>query len=193
MKTTTTEALLGMLTLGPMSGYDLKQRIELSIGNFWNESYGQIYPTLKRLEEEGWATATEEGKAGRQVYTITKAGRMRLREWLTVAPQPRVARNELLLKLFFGRIAPVPTMRAHLLETRARYAADLERYEKTSKPVLFERQQGKPGLPFYLSVLSYGIHEARMIVAWCDETLAMLDGTGRKQTTTLRRNGANDR
>ncbi len=165
-----------MLTLGPMSGYDLKQRIEMSIGNFWNESYGQIYPTLKRLQDEGWATSTEEGKAGRLVYSITETGRERLREWLVVAPQPRVARNEMLLKLFFWRIAPVETMRAHLLETRVRYAADLDRYEKTSKPVVNERQRGKPGLPFYLSVLSYGIHEARMIVAWCDETLAVLDG-----------------
>ena len=32
-----------------MSGYDLGQSIRASIGFFWNESYGQIYPNLKNL------------------------------------------------------------------------------------------------------------------------------------------------
>ncbi len=65
-KTTTSDALLGMLTMGATSGYELKQRIERSIGNFWSESYGQIYPTLKRLEREGLVEAApvSQGRAG---------------------------------------------------------------------------------------------------------------------------------
>lgn len=176
-RTSTANALLGMLTLGPMSGYDLKQRIQFSIGNFWNESFGQIYPTLKRLEEEGSVRSAEEGKAGRLVYTITDHGRERLKVWLQVPPRQRTPRNELLLKLFFGQGAAIETMRAHVLETRARYAVDLERYEKTTRPAIHERQRGMPGLPFYLSAVSYGIHQARMVIAWCDKTLAMLDAT----------------
>ncbi|MGH9601902.1 MAG: PadR family transcriptional regulator, partial [Terriglobales bacterium] len=46
---TTRFALLGLLSLGPQSGYDLKKRMEQSIAHFWSESYGQIYPTLRRL------------------------------------------------------------------------------------------------------------------------------------------------
>jgi hypothetical protein len=42
--TTSRYALLGMLSLGPGSGYDLKKRIEGSLAHFWSESYGQIYP-----------------------------------------------------------------------------------------------------------------------------------------------------
>lgn len=164
-----------MLTLGPMSGYDLKQRIEVSIGNFWNESYGQIYPTLKRLQEEGFVSAAEGGRAGRKVYDLTEAGRERLRVWLEAPVRQRVTRNELLLKLFFGRMAPVASMRNHLGKTREMYAADLLRYETVSAPMITARQSGKPGLPYYRMVLSYGIHEARMIVAWCDEALAALD------------------
>jgi PadR family transcriptional regulator AphA len=174
-KTTTAEALLGMLTLGPMSGYDLKQRIERSIGNFWSESYGQIYPTLKRLEEEGFVGSRKEGKAGRLVYSITAAGQDRLRAWLEVGPRPKVNRSELLLKLFFGRMAPVESMREHVLATRARYAADLVRYEGLG-PTISALHQGKPGLPFYRMAVSYGVREARMILEWCDETLEALDG-----------------
>jgi len=99
------EVLLGLLTIEPMSGYDLGQTIRVSIGHFWNESYGQIYPNLKRLAAEGLVTAKAErqkGKPDRHIYSITPKGRERLAQWLAVAPQPEVPRNELLLKLFFG-------------------------------------------------------------------------------------------
>ena len=46
-------AILGVLSLGAMSGYDVKKLIERSIAHFWNESYGQIYPSLNRLAAEG--------------------------------------------------------------------------------------------------------------------------------------------
>ena len=35
-------AILGMLSIEPMSGYDIKKEVEKSISNFWTESYGQI-------------------------------------------------------------------------------------------------------------------------------------------------------
>ena len=49
----TTHAILGFLTWGPMSGYEIRKRVEESIGNFWSVSFGQIYPELRRLEAEG--------------------------------------------------------------------------------------------------------------------------------------------
>ena len=42
-------AIMGMLSMGPMSGYDIKKRFEKSLSYFWNESYGQIYPILRKL------------------------------------------------------------------------------------------------------------------------------------------------
>jgi DNA-binding PadR family transcriptional regulator len=51
------EVLLGLLTIEPMSGYDLGQNIRTSVGYMWNESYGQIYPNLKKLAVEGLVTA----------------------------------------------------------------------------------------------------------------------------------------
>ena len=42
-------AVLGMLSIRPMSGYDIKQAIGESVVHFWDESYGRIYPSLQRL------------------------------------------------------------------------------------------------------------------------------------------------
>ncbi|MYF92724.1 MAG: PadR family transcriptional regulator, partial [Gemmatimonadetes bacterium] len=53
-------AIMGMLSIRPMSGYDMKKLIAQSISYFWNESFGQIYPTLKKLVEEGLATRQTE-------------------------------------------------------------------------------------------------------------------------------------
>ncbi len=43
-------ALLGLLNVCPGSGYDIKKLMEQSTSNFWNESYGQIYPILKDVD-----------------------------------------------------------------------------------------------------------------------------------------------
>ncbi len=75
-KTSTVESLLGLLSLGPMSGYEMRQMMERSTANFWTESYGQIYPALKRMVKDGLATVEEQSKDGRtkKVYKLTGEG-----------------------------------------------------------------------------------------------------------------------
>ena len=71
-RSTSRYALLGMLSIRPMSGYDIKKLIEASISNFWTESYGQIYPILKTLVAEKLVTRTT-------AETIRQTGSPRLR------------------------------------------------------------------------------------------------------------------
>jgi hypothetical protein len=63
-----------------MSGYDLGLTIRHSVGHFWNESYGQIYPNLKKLANEGFVSCKtkQKGKPDRRIYSITEKGRERL-------------------------------------------------------------------------------------------------------------------
>src|ERR1700757_475956 len=106
-----TQALLGLLTIEPMSGYDLGRMVRASIGHIWRESYGQIYPNLKRLKAGGLVECRTEkhpGRPERRIYSITKKGREQLARWLSLAPQPEIPRNEMLLKLFFGAQVPTP-------------------------------------------------------------------------------------
>lgn len=186
-KTTTAEALLGLLSMEPMSGYDLKQRIDFSIGNFWSESFGQIYPTLKKLEEDGSVTSSEEGKAGRKVYALTEAGRERLAAWLDVPARPRVPRHELLLKVFFGSGAAIETVREQVALYRSRFAGEAQRYDGTEAHL--RRTYGNnAALPYWLMTLHYGRMEAQMMVAWSDETLATLETMATAAATKPKRN-----
>ena len=179
MRTTTADALLGLLSLKPMTGYEIKQMIESSIGNFWSESFGQIYPTLKRLETGGWISAEKMtkaeaagGRASRR-YRITPLGCARLQAWLPVPARPQVPRNELLLKLFFGAHAQTTAMRGQIEAMRATYVADLRRYEQIMAAM--QKTHGHlAGYPYWLMTLRYGQAEARAMVAWADESLAAL-------------------
>ena len=170
-------AVLGILSLGAMSGYDIKKTIEGSLSNFWNESYGQIYPILRELVSEGLATAeTEVPPVGphRRVYTITAPGREELRRWLEAPAEHSTGRIEILLKLFFGWQLPPEENRVKVEEYRALHRQLLARYEGIEGWLKTE-QAGHPGLPYWLMTVSYGQHVSRALLAWCDESLHTLE------------------
>ena len=48
-------AILGFLQYKPMSGYDLKKIFDTSVRHFWPADQSQIYRTLTRLADKGWA------------------------------------------------------------------------------------------------------------------------------------------
>jgi PadR family transcriptional regulator AphA len=184
---TTPHALLGMLSVGPGSGYDLKKRIEGSIAHFWSESYGQIYPMLAQLAEEGLAERTHErqqGKPDRQVYALTPSGREELAQWLATPAKHEGFRSELLLKLFLGGRAGVEVNVRHVEEFQRWQRALLDRYAAVRKGL---RESAHPDQPYWLITLSFGEHRCRALLQWCDETLRTLRRLGRRRAARPRR------
>lgn len=47
-------AVLGLLREAPMHGYELRKRLNTSLGVFRAFSYGTLYPCLKTLVANGW-------------------------------------------------------------------------------------------------------------------------------------------
>ena len=169
-------AILGALTLEPMSGYDLKRFADESVAHFWAESYGQIYPILKQLVAEKLIAPTTRKRTGprdRVAYAITDRGREVLRRWLSEPAEHQTMRIEILLKLFFARNA-APGDAIRVVESfRGDYLAKLGRYEGTEAHLRAERAE-HADLPYWLMTLSYGRHVTRALVAWADETIAAL-------------------
>ena len=169
-------AVLGALSICPGSGYDIKKLMEQSTSNFWNESYGQIYPILKQLIEEGLATShaeKQEGKPERYVYTLTERGTEELQRWLTEPVEYVVERNELLLKLYFGKHVPVQKNIEHVRIFRQLQEQLLRKYENIEL-YLQAGRASNPDLLYPLLTLRYGIHRCQALLAWCEETLATL-------------------
>ena len=174
-------AILGMLSICPMSGYDIKKRVEQSISNFWSESYGQIYPILKRLVDEDLVTKTVErqsGKPDRHVYALTGEGREELHRWLGEGFVPKVERNEFLLKLFFGEEVAATTNLRHVENYREIQLQLLQKYKALETEIKF-KYADDPNSSYWLMTLEYGQSVSQALIKWCDKTVVKLNKLAR--------------
>jgi DNA-binding PadR family transcriptional regulator len=181
-------AVLGALSVLPMTGYALRNEIRDTLGHFWSESFGQIYPALAELERQGLVERREAERTGSSTYAITPAGTARLLDLLTEPAQPVPPRNGLLLRLFFGRQLGPEACRT--LVQRAREQAEQQLAQLTAvRQELRNDQDHAADRPYWLLTVSAGEHTARAAIAWADEALAALsdlqapDGDDRSPST----------
>lgn len=170
-------AILGLLAYGPKSGYDIRQVVEQRLGHFWHESLGHIYPILKRLHRKGWVhRRTEPGRAGpqRHVYSLTSDGRAALEGWFREPIEPSPPRNELLLRIFLGRLAEPEDLVRSVSEYRDRRREHLERFRDIARTLEAEAAED-PDLTFWLLTLDAGVRAAEAAVAWADDALERLE------------------
>jgi DNA-binding PadR family transcriptional regulator len=168
-------AILGLLALGPRSGYDIKRDGEDALGHFWHESYGHIYPILKRLHSHGLTERHEErdeGRPTRHVYTLTADGRAELEAWLAEPVERTPPRNELLLKLFFGRLTTPGVLHSLVSDYRDRQAEALVALESVG--AVLEAEAGSD-LPYWMMTRDLGLRAMRTFLDWADDTLDELD------------------
>jgi DNA-binding PadR family transcriptional regulator len=170
-------AILGLLAIEPnQSGYEIRRTVRDSVGFFWGESYGQIYPTLKRLSADGLIAPTEVEGAGKkrtQRYSLTAAGYAELQQWLATPYREDPPRDEFLLKLFFGREAAPEISIAHINQYQERIRgllAVLEDLERLGRL----HGSGQPGMPFWMLTLSYGMGQLRAGLEWSESAMAVL-------------------
>ncbi len=97
-------AILGILTLGPSSGYDLSKFMDLSISFIWNANHSQIYLELKKLKKAKLVESRikyQVSKPNKEIYTITEGGRDELKRWLMQSSEKTVLKDSFLLRSFF--------------------------------------------------------------------------------------------
>jgi len=166
--------ILGMLTWRPMAGYEIRQEIQGSIGNFWSESFGQIYPQLRILSEAGLIKilpGEQSTGQSKKTYEITDTGRQALRDWIARDPVNRPPRDELLLKVFFAPEGDRQRVRDHIKKARDEAVARLRTFQviETQLQKLTAHQDKSR---FWRMTLKLGISDAQTFIAWCDEALA---------------------
>jgi DNA-binding PadR family transcriptional regulator len=166
-------AVLGGLSIAPMTGYALREQIRDALGRFWAESFGQIYPALTLLERGGLIERQAGVRSGSSTFAITPAGSIRLRELLAEPPQATQPRNGLLLRLFFGRQLGEDACRELVQDARARAEADLAEMQGIRAEL---QADSTPDAPYIRLTVLAGEHSARASIAWADEALQVLDG-----------------
>lgn len=172
-------AILGVLSLKPGSGYDIKKFCDQGITHFWNENFGHIYPVLQRMEQKGLVAreaASGDKKLLRNIYHITSKGREVLREWLMLPVENTPARSELLLKLAFADNADPETIINHLEQERQRCTEKLAHYRQIEQ-ILLQREKGPESEErdlYWLATLRSGLYFAETSVKWCEETIQLI-------------------
>jgi DNA-binding PadR family transcriptional regulator len=165
----TAYVILGMLSLGKRTGYEIKSLVDVSTRFFWAASYGQIYPELKRLEQAGLIRGERDATDGRRrkAYELTDAGREALHEWLTSdAPNVRELRHEGILKLFFSDALGPEEQLEQIRRIRREHEEVRDRLREI-EPEAREADEAK-GLRFTLLTLDWGISYQGAIIDWCE-------------------------
>jgi len=75
--------LLKILALEALNGWAISQRLRQVSGDVLQVSDGSLYPSLHKLEQQGWIKAewkTTAGSRRAKFYTLTRLGRRKLED-----------------------------------------------------------------------------------------------------------------
>lgn len=165
-------AILGMLSIAPMSGYDIRQTMQKSTANFWSESDGQLYPALRQLTTHKVIICKVDSSSAREkkIYQITANGLTALKKWLAEKPETFSVRNELMLKLFFGTNVSPDISLEHIQAHRYQTKMMIDQLTETKKQLVNEHESS-PHFPYWQMSIHYGIKLAEAKLQWCDEAI----------------------
>jgi PadR family transcriptional regulator, regulatory protein AphA len=172
-------AILGFLSLCPMSGYDLRKHMDESTGHFWPADQAQIYRTLAQLVSDGLVDVqdiAQAGKPDRREHRINQRGLSDLDSWLSSPITYAPAREVFLLRLFFvGRLGAAQTVA--VLNERALAAQELFATLSALRDSLQPRLPERPDitLRLRLATLDNGMVHAKAELEWLQRLAAELE------------------
>jgi PadR family transcriptional regulator AphA len=165
---TSSFALLGLLAIREMSGYELAAFADKSLGYFWPMHRSLVYRELRRLEQLGYVAGTDvrqQRVPDKRVYRLTGPGRDTLVDWLSRPGfQPPQQRNEFLVKLFFARQLETAQIQALLADYREAVAMDLADLEAT-----VGKLDAIPEGLFGQLVARHGVRTRKAMLEWTAE------------------------
>lgn len=173
-------AILGFLNYRPFSGYDLKKIFDTSVRHFWPADQSQIYRTLSRLADKGWASMEvieQADRPDRKEYRITPPGQDELRRWL-VTPLPfDDNRSAPMIQVFFaGQLSNQEIVQIYRrvadfmrqgLQQYDQIPQDMEAYADTI--------QSRREFFFWMQTLEIGKMMVRTNLAWIENVIDQIE------------------
>lgn len=169
----TRTAVLGALSVEPMTGYEVRQVITAVLGHFWHESFGQIYPCLAELEAAGLVRATAGQRANSRRFAITDAGREELAALLAEPPVSQPPRNGTLLRVFLGRSQDPSALAALLDSQEAEARARMAGYAAIRAELATDEEHAEH-VPYWTATVRAGELSTQAQLQWLAETRAAL-------------------
>ncbi|MFB0838446.1 PadR family transcriptional regulator [Arthrobacter sp. FW306-05-C] len=125
-------ALLALLRVGPLSGYELQKQFSMSVGHVWHAPDSQIYPELRKMEEEHLIEGEEQPRgqrATRRVYHVTAAGNQAFLDWMQTPLEYARVRDPAHLRAAYLEAASPETARAFFRRHQEQWEAELAQWE----------------------------------------------------------------
>jgi DNA-binding PadR family transcriptional regulator len=183
-------ALLGVLEARPMTGYELAQFFDESTSWVWSAPHSNIYPQLRKMEEEGLLSSRTEirgERLERTVYSISKKGVEELRRWVTSDPGAVNQRDPLFLRaVFFDMTDPgeAEDMLEQFIERENDLVKQWQEHRdallRKDTPLIRERLQRRPRgehdriAALKANVFQGMVDQAKARVRWARRTLELL-------------------
>ncbi len=166
--------LLGCLYKKPTTGFHLKQMLDGAISHFWRAELSQIYPTLKRMQQESLVTCDVGTRD--KVYQITDAGRGELLQWLRSPTELAQQRDAFMVKIYFGSYLQDEEVARVIDDTGRRHRARLAEYTEALElgNSMLNDLLPHEARDFRIKLLTLraGIDFERHWASWCDEAAA---------------------
>lgn len=176
-------AILTALIDDEFTGYELAKSFDTSLGFFWQASHQQIYRELKALSEKGFLSSRSVSQAKRPdktVYRLTPRGLEQLQEWVHKSTKPRLAKDELFIKLYNLSVDNVSSLIEEVQSRRDHVQKNLGLYYRIRDKNYADFSRLSTRRKGVALVLDAGIRDAEAILAWCDCTLERLDSVKRE-------------
>jgi DNA-binding PadR family transcriptional regulator len=119
-------ALLALLSIRPMTGYEIQRHHARALEPWWETPRTQIYPKLRELERRGLVEheyVVQEGKPNKRVYSLAAPGAEALSDWLGSTVSVPEMRHHMMMRLFLGNLLPVAEACRLLTDYRDKMAA----------------------------------------------------------------------
>ena len=184
-------ALLAILRVGPLSGYDLQKQFHQSVGHVWHAPDSQIYPELRKMEQAGLIEGEEQarGERGtRRIYHVTDAGEQAFAEWMAAPLDYQRVRDPAHLRAAYLEATTPDAARAflerHIEVWRgelAQWESELVHIQHLSNPRLVRRLEVLPDddrertIEFKRFAYEGLVERARIEIAWAERGLALVD------------------
>jgi len=182
-------AILGFLSLRPLSGYDLKKTFDQSVQHFWPANQSQIYRTLAEMERQQFVSVQvveREDRLDLKRYHITDAGKAELQRWLATPLAPQDNREPFLIQIYFGgKLSDAEMLNLiHTEMTAAGQRHALFSALLAASQARLEAYPDQRAAFFSLLTLEYGIRAQEAMLAWLKSVSERIQ-SGDYSTVTL--------
>jgi PadR family transcriptional regulator, regulatory protein AphA len=174
--------ILGLLSEGPLTGYQIKRLVDLRFRFFWSESFGQLYPALKALAAAGLIAETggeTKRNHAQRAYQIKEEGLAALKLWLARPVARESVRLEILMKLYFAHLAEAGVMAGHLRLFQERHEQDLA-FLRMAEKELRAIADHDPNHPYILQVVDCGLKVNEAYLKWSRVAIKFVESRVKK-------------